>query len=174
MSLLTVAQAKAFIESDLEDSALQMLIDAEEADINAIIGGYDSQIDSFNDETLSNIIVLTRRASSITTITEKIGGDGYYETTTLSSDDYLFRSNRILERLASGTNPRTTWGNIVTVTYAPVDDRARRKMVIIHLLKLSIEYNGLSSEKIGDYAATQKEYQEERGRLISRLSTAIL
>lgn len=174
MSTLTLAEAKAFIETDLSDTALQMLIDSEEAEIVYQIGAIASQVDDIVGENLSNIITLTRRASSITSIVEKVGS-GTYTSTTLASNDYSLRHYRILERLSSGTNQANTWGNIVTVTYVPVDDTARRKMVTVDLIKLAIVYNGLDSKRTGDYSEAQKkDYQAERERIISRLRATVL
>jgi hypothetical protein len=184
MSILTIREARAFIETDLIDFALQMLIDDAEAEITEQVGKIDSQVDIFSEEQMPMAfytgderpyLFLTRKAVSITSIIEKVRwGGGYwgngYTIYTLASDDYFLReNNRTIERMAHGTNPRNMWGNVVTVTYVPQDDTARRKQVAIDLVKLAVTYNGVDTERIGDYSSVSKNHNEERNRLISRL-----
>jgi len=181
MSTLSLGEARAHIETDLNDDALQLLIDDAEAEITEQVGALASQVDIFTNEESSMqffyaretdglYVFLARKASSISSIVEKVRWGAGYLTQTLAADDYLLReNNRVIERLASGTNPRTMWGNVVTVTYVPQDDTIRRKAVTIDIVKLEIAYNGVQSERVGNYSSSSKDHMLERNQLIQRL-----
>lgn len=172
MSMVSVAEIQAHIETDLTDPAIQRLINDAEAEIDDKIGEFATQFDEFQGETMANAFYLTRKASEITTVVEEVkSGDGY-TATTLSADDYELRFNgRQLRRLTTGTNPAATWGDTVTVLYVPKDDEARRIRVTIDLVKLAIAFNALDSEKIGDYSAQSTKYEVRRSELIRRLKS---
>jgi len=169
MSLATIAEVRNHVETDLVDIALQQLIDDAELEIDVRIGEVDEQIDEIeNEEPFPSLIFPSRKVSSVTSIIEEIGDD----ITTLEDDDFRLRQGgAAIERLSTGTNPRSTWGEIITVEYEPIDDTARRKRVIIDLVKLAVNYNALDSERIGDYSATSKKYEDERAALINRLAS---
>lgn len=170
MSLLTVDELKEFITTDIDDDTLQTLIDAAEAEIIEKCGALASQVDEFRDSSLKTLLLLTRNATSITTVVEEILSGGAYESTTLASDDYTLRHDgRMIERLQDGTNYRSTWGDVVTITYVPVDDTDKRKIATVNLVRLDIDYQGMKSEKIGDYSYTTREYNNERAKIINGL-----
>jgi len=167
MSDLTVVALRAYLETDLEDNALQRLIDDAESEIVKAHGERSTQTDTFTGETLATALFLSRKAVEITTIVEEVAG----EETTLAADDYRLRyEGRQIQRLATGTNPRSTWGEVVTVLYEPKDDLERRLRVTIDLVKLAVAYNALDSETVGDYAARSVKYEQERSALLARLS----
>jgi hypothetical protein len=169
MSTLTLGEARSMIDTDLNDVALQLMIDDAEAEIAERAGSLASQVDEFKEE-LTNILVLSRKAASISSVVEKDGTGGSYTSTALAATDYWLRQNtRILERLSSGTNPRQFWGDVVIVTYVPQDDTTRRKIVTVDLIKLALAFNGLRSESVGDYSASALEYEEQRQKIIDRL-----
>jgi hypothetical protein len=166
MALLTVAQVRAHVETDLADEALERLIDDADAEIIDRAGAVDEQTDEMHGVELATALCLSRRASEITEVVETVSED----ETTLAADDYSLRAGGLfLDRLSTGTNGRSTWGDSVVVTYTPVDRTARRTRVLIDLVKLSVQYNALRSESVGDYSATSAEYETERERLLGRL-----
>jgi hypothetical protein len=169
MATITLAEVRLHVETDLTDTALQMLIDDADAEIDEVIGLLTSETDEFNDERTSKLF-LTRKATSITSVVEENWGTAV----TLSANDHKLRlDGRMIERLNTGTNPASVWGDVVTIVYTPQDDTKRRKVVIIDLVKLALVYNGQKSESVGDYSATMKEYDDERQRLINRLRSSI-
>ena len=170
MSLLTLAEARNHIETDLSDAAVQQLIDDAESEILITIGAVATQIDEIeNDEPYPAQVFLTRKATAITQVKELIGDT----ETVLAANDYRLRHGGLsVERLSTGTNPLTVWGEYLTITYTPVDDTVRRKIVTVDLVKLAIAYTGMKSESIGPYSESQKDdYESERSRLIARLVT---
>jgi hypothetical protein len=80
--------------------------------------------------------------------------------TTLAVDDWERRSAYLLARLATGTNPRSSWSPYgVDVTVLPHDDSAERKLVIVDCAKLEASTIGLGTVggatiRIGDYSET--------------------
>jgi hypothetical protein len=166
MALLTVAQIRAHIDTDLTDEALGRLIDDADEEIIGWAGAADEETDTMRHCELANVLFLSRRGSEVSEVIEQIGDD----ETTLDPDDYRLRNNGTqIERLGTGTNPRSTWGEIVTVTYAPVDRTARRVRVLIDLVRLAVQYSALKSESVGDYSASSAEYEAEREKILGRL-----
>lgn len=145
--ILTVDQLREHITTDLGDDALQRLLDAAEEAIIARAGASGSREELAGGG--GRFISLALPADSITSVVESDG----YTITTLAADDYrLYTGGLLLERLSSGTNPRSTWNREVTTTYVPVDNDATRMLVQIELCELAISYRpGLAEETIGEW-----------------------
>lgn len=172
MALLTVAQLREHVETDLDDAALQRILDAEEA---AIVGRYGAHASAT--ELLrggDRLLFLTRPAQAIASVTEEV--DNVFtepSVTLLAADDYrIWEDGRYLERLATGTNPRLYWGDRVTVVYTPADETAQRTLILVQLCKLAIRYTGARQESVGqgDYSAQEADYVAERNRLLRQLA----
>jgi len=170
MSLFTIAQLRAHVITDLTDDALQDLLDDAEAAIIERHGELETQTDTFDGEINATALFLKRKAQSITTVTEEIRTGDDYDETILDSTDYKLRyDGRVIERLTSGVNSRRTWGDVVTVIYVPVDEEAQRKRMAVDLVKLSLHYNALQSESVGDYKTVSVDYEKSREQILSRL-----
>lgn len=170
MSLLTVTELREHFETDLKDEAIQRLIDDAEDEIEQKIGQLQTQSEYIRDVGICTLLFLRRKASSISTVVEEVKvADGSYETTTLSSDDYRLVSDMQIERLADGTNPRTLWGDNVSLVYIPKDDASRRKVVTVDLVKLAVRYEGVDRESAGDWSMSMAKYDARRKELIRRL-----
>jgi len=165
MALLTVAQIREHVETDLPDDALQRIIDSEDAEIIRRFGAAATQTETLRGG--ESYVFLSRLVSTITSISEEVSGT----TTTLATDDYDLWWNQALERDDSGTNARSTWGDRVTVVYVPQTTTAQRKLLLSQLCQLAARYNGVQSESVGggDYSATSADYQRERERLFRKL-----
>jgi len=171
MSLVTLAQMREHIETDLSDTELQRVIDAAEQEIVDHFGAHTTQTDETTENRLSTHLFLTRPASSITTVTETLIVDGVRTETVLSSDDYRLSSDGWrIHRLSDGTNPRTTWGDEVTIQFTPSDETDKREGVLIRLVKLDVQFNGLDADRIGDYSRQQQNYIKNRNAALQSLS----
>lgn len=168
MSLLTLTDARALIETDLTDPALQALLDAADADIIANAGAHASA-SQIVIEPRSDTVFLRRDAASITTVVERIDGTA----TTLAATDYRLAGAHMLRRLATGANPRREWGDEIEIVYVPVADLPRRRAVQADLVKLAIQYQGARSVRVGDVATDLPEYDAERRAILSRLWPAM-
>lgn len=175
MALITKAQLQEHYETDLGDDALDRLIDAADREIVKRFGPHATQTDTMRELRLSTAIFLSRRASSITSVTEEIRSeDGLISETVLAEDDYkLRRGNLLLERLADGTNGRGTWGDVVTVIYVPADDNDLRIRVEIELCILSAEFDALDTERVGDYSSSRRKYEDEREGILAALRSGL-
>ena len=174
-TLLTVAQVREHVETDLIDSALTRLNNSADAQVIRRAGLLASETDDFvivnaNDYPLGRDRVLTLKrplgnTGTITSISEQ-----FFDNTPvlLSADDYSLIGDQ-LERLNDGTNPGYYWGHRVIVIYAPEDDTAIREDAIIALIKLSVAYQGVKAEKAGDYSMSAPDYKAERDAVLNTL-----
>ncbi len=163
-----VSEIFEHVETDLSAEALDRLIDDAEQEIIAQYGAHDSQVEEISLTCNTSMLFPTRPVVSVTSIVEIVSGT----ETTLATDDYALRGGGwMIERLNTGTNLKASWARRVRVDYVPVDDSARRKRVIIDLVRLALQYNALKSEVIGDYESTSENYQDARLSLMSALSS---
>ncbi len=169
MSLID--RVKERVETDFSDTELQAFIDEALADIRDRYGA-DADSDSPITRTLigdKTSLDLKRPldASETIVVTEYVGT----VTTVLAADDYrIWYNGRTIQRLNDGTNARTKWGDRADITYTPLDDTKQREEVVIKVMQLSVEYEGVSSRKVGDVATSHADYTAERERLITSLS----
>jgi hypothetical protein len=171
MTLLTTAEYRTLHSTALVDAALQLLLDAAEADIIDYAGAPGSQVEWFGGG--QTMLALQRRAASITSILEH----SLYDTTstTLAADDYLIDpTGLLLYRQGSGTNPRSRFYGRVVVTYAVADDTKQRKVVQSQLVNLTESYSpGVTMTTVGawteQYAQAMGAHPEERLSILSQL-----
>ena len=165
-SLITPTILKTHVETDLDDEALQRIIDAEEMEIIQRFGAHTAQTQDFETEQLTNVIYPTRKVGTVSSIIERVGDID----TSLDPDDYEVQSSgKRIDRLSTGTNPSRRWGDLVRLAYVPEAEAAKRIMVLIDLCKLSLGYGAVDSENIGDYSASMPDYEEEREKILNRL-----
>jgi len=167
MAILTVDQLREHISSGLGDDALQRLLDAAEDDIVAFDGAVASQTERIRSDG-SDIVLLRRPVSSVTSVKEI---DSYGNTyLTLESDDFRVTDLYLLERLQTGTNPRSYWYGVVEVVYVPVDDTDARKRDQIDLVKLALAWEGVESQRVGEFSSTAGDYEAQRLAILNRRS----
>jgi hypothetical protein len=165
MSLVSVDEVRALIETPLEDEALEALIEREEAVMVKRIGpNYDALVPLVEVwEGDGKEVFLNRPITTITTITEAecLGDD----PTALTTDEfYVWHKQGRLTRLPKWK----CWGSVVTVTYQPEDDTETRKALLIELLRLTLERTGLKSENVaGEYSYTAWDWDDSRDRLLA-------
>lgn len=171
-NLLSTAELREHIETDLLDAALGRLNESADFRVIERAGPVASETESFiifkpNDypDGRDRVLTLERSPGVITSISEQL-----FDNTPviLSVDDYSVIGDQ-LERLNDGTNPRFYWGHRVIVVYAPVDNTTVRKGVIIDLVKLEVAYQGVASEKAGDYSMSAPEYLKAREAVLDAL-----
>lgn len=171
-SLLSTDDIREFEPApELSDDALQLLIDAAEAEIVRYAGAPDAAVEWVAGG--QQVIVLGRQAASVTSIVEQADGSS---PVTLASDDYeIDPSGFLIYRLRTGTNPRWRWWGRVVVTYAPVGDDAIRAGVEVDLVRLMISYTpGATSETVGSWTTQLSSNSvwnnsKERDAILSRL-----
>lgn len=173
--LLTLDEARA-LDADgigaLSDDALQLLLDATEAEIVRVGGDPETATEWHTCNGRS--VVLERRADRIDLVTETVGMWGEPTVTTLDATDYELDPYGVtLHRLNTGTNPRWRWYGRVAVTYRPADEEALRKGVQADLIKLTGRYQpGLTAETVGSWTqqyAGNSAAARERADILARL-----
>jgi hypothetical protein len=165
MTLLSVAEMRTFLETDVVDASLQFILDAAEQTINDVAGDLGNQVQLFSDAphglAHGRQLFLNKKASAIVSIVEQDSPDDE-EPTTISADDYSLIGGRKLIRLGTGTNARLTWARHTTVTYTPVSDAALRKSVQQELVKIAVTMTGNQSVTFGDFTASHGDAFDRR------------
>lgn len=163
MAKPTPDDVREHVETDVLDTALQRLIDAEWNAVVKTFGPEIAPVDDLRGDV--DRIWLTRQASSITSIVETNSSG---TETTLASNDYRTENDgRALRRLSDGTNPAAYWQSRVRVTYASNDDYG---MTVIELVRLRLQYKALGSERIGDHSESAVDFQAEREKIMRGIS----
>jgi hypothetical protein len=165
MALLTVADLREHVSSGLADDALQRLLDAAEADILAWDGPLTAVTERHASEGTDRVL-LARPVSSFTSVKELDATDAVYLT--CAADDYRITDHYLLERLQTGTNPRSYWYGTVEAVYTPVDDSDARKLDQIDLVKLALAWEGVQSQRVGEFSSTSGDYDADRIAILSR------
>jgi hypothetical protein len=168
-TLVTVADVRRTVQTDIDDADLQDLISDEEAEVVRRFGahgdGTSSVTETYPGDNQINLY-LRRPAVSVSQITVADKGGG--TPATLSASSYqLWGSQGRIEYLAG------SWGDrIVNVTYVPIDDRSRRRRVIVELVRLALEQTAMKAESVaGEYSYTAPEsWEAARASLYRRLS----
>lgn len=169
--ILTVPDLQEHVESSVDETALQRLLDDADQAVVSRYGSHGSATDTVEEdvETRRELrIFLSRPASSIVTVVE------YTSATlsrTLASTDYRLEfGGQALQRLSTGGTPSLSWGWRAVITmYLDQADNVRRRRVVIDLVRLAIQHTGLAAERAGDYNMTAAQYQSERDRILSEL-----
>ena len=175
MALLTVAELRELVESDLSDTGLGILLDAADYEIIARLGALASQVDVLPGG--DHLLHLPRRAASISSVVERylVEGVGLQDTTLVASDFELLSDGYRVERKTTGTNSNWVWRGRVTITTVPYDqtgETARRKALLVDLVKLANRYEGVGEQSVGDVRVRHMaDQQAERDRLFSALAT---
>ena len=168
MTILTNDQLSDHLQHDLSDPALSQLNAAETEEIERRFGPLDTATELLPGGEKMLILKQKLGSAGITSVTETVGTTD----TVLAADDYrLWYGGAMLERLDDGTNPRSRWGDRVSVVYVPEDRLAQRRLVLIQLVKLAFEYRGLKSEAVGagDHSMTALDYTTERENILRSL-----
>lgn len=163
---MTVNEMRDHVETDLVDSALTRIINAEDKVIDKRLGELTSISETYLASGLE-FLFTKRPIGSITSITERRVETG--DAVVLNADDYRQLGSRRLRRLTTGTNSATFWGEEVVIAYDPVDRQEIRDRVLIDLVKLTVEFRGLDKETVGDWSSEQQKYQDRRNEVMTDL-----
>lgn len=169
-TLIDPTTLRQHLETDLKDPALQRLLDDADAAIIDRYGPHAGNI-TVDLEGAQKLLFLDRPATAIVTVSEYAIRDDNVPLVLAANDYRSLFGGHSLERLTTGTNARTMWGERVTVLYSPTDEAAKRTMIEIDLATLAANMKiGVTLESIGDYQARYADYTAERERILQRLS----
>jgi|CXWL01.1.fsa_nt_gi hypothetical protein len=169
MAILTTDEVREHVETDLVDDALDRLIDNADQEIIDRLGVLATHTDVLPGGGLP-ALPLTRRASAITSVVERIGETNY----TLGTDDYRLDSNGFsLHRAQGATYPALVWSGEVTIVAVPyggaAGELAAREKLLVDLVRLDAAYDATSSNTIGDTSRTALNHGAERAALFSSM-----
>lgn len=181
MPLLTPDDLKEHFQTSLSDTALQRIIDFNEAAINAVVGPLGQEVTEVHYLNGYESIILLRWRPQITTSPSMpviIEGYGLSNPTTLADDDWRL-SGSTLRRIDYGTHPAVYFDTPVAVTYVPQDNEDDRIRVLLALAKLDATYRpGLSAFTVGKHREEFKTeaqgggYSAERDAILATLLPA--
>lgn len=163
---LTLADVRGRVETDLDDVALQRILDAAVEDINRRHGEAASATETFRAWGAPEIS-LGRRASAITEVNEI--RSRHDSSVTLSANDFRRSGDYRLVRLTNGDNPAPCWGFEVEVKYVPEVDPALRDRVALDVIQVDVEFRALESEGVGDWDGSYADYQERREAVLAQV-----
>lgn len=162
MSLVTIEEARARVNTALGDEALQAVIDRIEADLTRKIGPAQDDTGVVVHTVIGygegECFFLPSEAAEIVSVEE----DGQ----TLAATEWRYYAGGVLEKA------RGHWFGQVEVVYKPADDRPARKQVIIDLLRLYLQRTAMKAEGIGGEYTFQapENWEEEIRRVVRRVA----
>jgi len=175
MPLVSADEIHAHVETDRTPEAIALLVADAEAAIMAAYGPHPPEPIVLERPGIDGVatLFLDRPAASVTSVSE-YDGDSLVATE-LEPGDYRLRyGGRAVQRLGSGENPRAGWAGRVVLTFVPVDDTARRKRVVIDLVRLALRYEAAKAQTAGDRSETAlDDYTRERENLLGELADAV-
>jgi hypothetical protein len=168
---MTLVTLRTFVETDLSDSALQVILDAANEDITLAVGADTTQVETLKGDRQATYW-LSRPVSAWTSIVETDAGG---TAVTLATNDYSLDGNAIaITRLNTGTNPKSGWTDTIVFTYTPADLNKRNR-AIVQLVELDLAFRpGAKSENVGDMSRSMQNYDEERARIINSARSRFL
>lgn len=169
-ALVTTAEVQEYLETDLTNAQIDDLIaDADRLIVRAY-GPHTADGDvTEQDRGLSRRLHFDRPFGAIVEVVEYDSRD---EPLTLAVDDFrVWDDGFTLERLDTGTNPRTFWNVRVDVTGTPADDDGIRKRVTLDLCRLSAEWDSQSTSRRGDFSTSSSDYEGQRDAILARCSS---
>lgn len=142
--------------SAIPDDAIQTVLDDIADEIDDRFGVVATASETFRPG-WSGVLILRRKAASITSVTEYLGPiEEVPETRVLAADDFRLEGPYRVLRLRTGTNPALSWSSYgVAVVYVPRDDTVRRVMAIVDVAKLELAHSGYTSVRLGDFAVAR-------------------
>ena len=165
--MLTVAEARKFQYTHLDDTSLQSVIDRATSEVEEMVGGStSSSIAPLRSR--SKFLYLTFPILAVAKISSVYIDDvnvtkTYVEGGVTKQRFKLTGSNKI-SRLDGGYfTPNTR------LTYTPAVDTALKEGAIVDLVKLYVKYSAERYSRIGDVSKDQKDLHHERAMILGRL-----
>jgi len=160
--LIAVADLEVIVQSGLPDARLEDYIDAADADIVRYFGPHDGErVYAAVVERGSRAVYLPKPAATISEVKEHL--DSVAPASATEVTDYELRHGGRAIRKRAGY-----WLPNVVVTYTPQADNARRRQVLVDLVKFELARDGLTSSQVGSMRTTNAN-EGDRNRILGRL-----
>lgn len=163
--MVTIADLRARVETDLDDTTLQRILDSAVKAIERAAGSATEQTET-RVCTNSAWIATTRPMVSVTSVEEyrRVRGT----PVALAADDYRIVGATRLLRLDDGTNASVSWGAQVTIVYVPEVDQDIRDRVSLDIAQVDLEFRAYDQEKSGDWSG-KADWKKQRSRLLKEV-----
>lgn len=161
MALLTAAEIRHHVETELDDTALQRVIDRLDADLQHHAGPHSGPITEVVAGQRASVF-LARPVATLTTVREGDRITTATPTLDLELDVLLWGNEGRLERRPAGAR----FAALVEAIYEPVDDLDRRKRTLLELVRLDLAQSGRQRERVGEYAYAGLDYEARRDALL--------
>jgi hypothetical protein len=170
MGLPTVAQLREHVETSLPDAALERILAAAEQAIATWAGPLEIDEDGVVADVAERLrapgrtlLRLHQVPTAITSVTDVRDGI----EALLGPSSYRL-VDRYLRRLGG-----VTWGEWTTVVYAPTDDSAVRRTVLVQLCQLELNVQpGMAAQGAGPWSETYGAYLRPRNELLRAIRPA--
>ncbi len=179
--LLSVAELRSLIQTDLTDPALALLEAIAESEIIGRYGpNYPGPVTYTKTRTDPSVmnpnwVYLDRPIESVISITEYIGDEVNETVQVLGATDYrIHYSGYGVERIGTGVMKSWLFGHRVVIVYTPKDDSMKRRGVIAELVRMSTRSTGLKTETTGNISSSGFDsYSQARQDLIDSLGSGL-
>lgn len=172
-SLVSPDEVRVLVETGIDDTELQEVIDRVEAEITEEIGAPYSDGETITEtvEGGSRNIYLKRPITSVTTLTEYSQlSDTTGTELTENESFYVWPGQGRIERISTVPGG-VLWSRRVKVVYVPVDQNKKREKAIIDLVRIDLSRTAMLQESVGgEYSFTAGNWEKERRRIMKRLS----
>lgn len=163
---VTIADLRARVETDLEDTTLQRILDGAVESIDRVAGKEAEATENHQARNASELSVV-RPCATVTSITERRRVSS--APVVLAADDYLQVGEYRFIRLGTGTNPASIWGDLVELVYVPDTDPETRDRAALDVAQIDIEFRAYDREKSGDWEGEQKDWKARRREVLAQV-----
>ena len=172
-TILTTAEIRGFVTTKLLDANLEILVEAADYDITELLGPLPASVgDPLTVDVNGGYrsLILPQLAATITSITERTGGEDPATVPEVSPESYrLDRKGQTVRREQPRNGSAPSWGGVVRVVYAPVDTTADRRRALVEMVRVSLSDRGVQSESSGSITRTFVDTRATRRRILNEL-----
>ena len=164
--LLTVAEVKEHVATGLSDTALERIVDAQDAYIRHMVGEHDPvSTMSYTADQPSQRISLPRRATSIDSVTILYAYGG---SQVVGSRYYWLANDGLAVQIYEYYLYYPEMDRIMVV-FTPAPENAPRANALIELVRLAVQDTGLDTERDDTYQYKAKDKLRARKEIIAPL-----
>jgi hypothetical protein len=165
--VLTVAQLRDFVPSNLGDASLQAILDDALQTVDDALGPTGDVTEWLTAS--GPLLSLSTPCSAVTSIVTDPNWSTWYSAggITLDPTDYeVSGTGRVLRRLRTGVNPSWWWGG-VTITYQRPSDTTLRVRATVELVKLTLAWSGYLGESTQSESRSFGDLQAQRQAILA-------
>ena len=161
-ALISTDDVEVHVQSGLPSARLEEIVDAIDAEIIRLYGDHDGErVTTLRVSPATNTLALPQPAATIDGIVEWRDGVSPDDATAVAAYTMLHSGRSLLR--TSGL-----WARNVRVTYTPLEENARRRMVLLDLVRWELAFSGHSRTRVGS-TETYAPTRADRAVILNRL-----